>query len=97
MEHRIEQLELKLAEQEQTNAGLRADIKSLKDIQNGDRNEYLAQLEHFDAKIKKLFALLREANASTAAQEDQPQHLDTDEELQYVFCRALLSGYANIR
>jgi uncharacterized coiled-coil protein SlyX len=95
MEHRIQQLELKLVEQEKVNAGLRDDIKSLKDIQNGDRNEYLAQLEHFDAKIKKLFALLREANTSTAAQKDQLERLVTDNGLQYVYvvlcCQAALT------
>lgn len=37
MEHRIQQLELRITEQERANVALRDDIKSLKDIQNGDR------------------------------------------------------------
>lgn len=95
MEERIQQLERKLAKQEQINTGLRLDIKSLKDIQIGDRNEYRAQLEYFDARTKKLFALLREANTSTDVQNDQPDRLDVDEGLQYVYvvlrCQAELT------
>ena len=85
MEHRIQQLELKLAEQERVHAAMYDDIKSLKDIQNGDRREYQASFEHYEKKKKKFFTLLKEANANIATlQEDQQTRLATKVELQYV-------------
>ena len=84
MEHRIEQLELKLAEQEQVNAGLRDDIKSLKEIQYGNRTEYLQGFEHYEQKKKKFSGLLAEANTSISALQAQKELLATKEELQYV-------------
>lgn len=85
MEHRIEQLELKLAEQEQTNAGLRADIKSLKEIQYGHRTEYLEGFEHYEQKKKKFSGLLGEVNTKVSALQDQQGRLATKAELQYVY------------
>jgi septal ring factor EnvC (AmiA/AmiB activator) len=84
MEHRIEQLERKLAEQEQTNSGLRADIKSLKEIQHGNRTEYLKGFEYYEHKKKKFSGLLGDANTRVSAIQDQQQLLATKAELQYV-------------
>jgi len=92
MEHRIEQLELKLAEQEQTNAALRDDIKGLKEIQNGDRREYQTGFEHFEAKKKKQYALLGQADSDILALQDQQERLATKEELKYVDTARLLLG-----
>ena len=96
MEHRIEQLELKLAEQGQTNAALREDIKGLKDIQKGDRREYQTGFEYFEAKKKKLYALLGQAGSSILALQDQQERLATKEELRYVYNMLSLLGCANI-
>jgi Tfp pilus assembly protein PilN len=83
MEHRIQQLELKLAEQERANAAMCDDIKSLEDIRNGDRREYHASFEHYEKKKKKFSTLLKEANASIVVlQEDQQT---PKAELQYVY------------
>lgn len=92
MERRIEQLELKLAEQERANAALREDIQGLKEIQNGDRKEYQTGYEHFEAKKKKLYALLGRADSSILALQDQQERLATKEELQYVDTIRLLLG-----
>jgi pyruvate-formate lyase len=97
MEHRIQQLELKLAEQEQVNAGLRDDIKSLKEIQYGNRTEYLKGFEHYEQKKKKFAGVLEEANKSMSALQDQQELLATKEELQYATqIMLLLSDQANI-
>lgn len=92
MERRIEQLELKLAEQERANAALREDIQGLKEIQNGDRKEYQTGYEHFEAKKKKLYTLLGRADSSILALQDQQERLVTKEELQYVDTIRLLLG-----
>ena len=84
MEHRIQQLELKLAEQEQVNAGLRDDIKSLKEIQHGNRTEYIKGFEHYEQKKKKFAGVLEEANISIFALQDRQELFATKEELQYV-------------
>lgn len=84
MEHRIEQLELKLAEQEQVNAALREDIKSLKEIQNGDRKECQTGFDHYEQKKKKFSGLLSEVIKSTSALQGQQERLATKAELQYV-------------
>ena len=98
MEHRIQQLELKLAEQEQVNAGLRDDIKSLKEIQYGNRTEYLKGFEHYEQKKKKFAGVLEEANTSISAMQDHQELLATKTELQYVTeIVLLLSERANIR
>jgi inorganic pyrophosphatase len=82
MEHRIKQLELKLAEQERVNAAMCEDIKSLKEIQNGDRKEYRTSFEHYEEKKKKFSAVLREVNGRTTALQDQQERLATKAELQ---------------
>lgn len=92
MAHRIQQLERKLAEQEQTNAALREDIKSLKEIQNGDRGECQAGFEHLEGKNKKTYALLGEANSSIIALQDQQGRLATKAELRYVYARLSFTG-----
>jgi hypothetical protein len=84
MEHRIQQLELKLAEQEQANAALREDIKSLKEIQNGDREEYRTGFDHYEQKKKKFSGLLSEVIKITSALQGQQERLSTKAELQYV-------------
>ena len=98
MEDRIQQLELKLAEQEPVNAGLRDDIKSLKEIQYGNRTEYLKGFEHYEAKKKKFAGVLEETNTSISDLQDQQELLATKEELQYAtLIKLLLSDQANIR
>lgn len=98
MEHRIQQLELKLAEQEQVNAGLRDDIKSLKEIQYGNRTEYLKGFEHYEQKKKKFAGVLEKANTSISALQDHQELFATKEELQYVTQTVLsLPDSANIR
>lgn len=99
MEHRIQQLEFKLAEQElklaaqeQTNVALREDIKSLKEIQNGDRGECQAGFEHLEGKNKKTYALLGEANSSIIALQDQQVRLATKAELRYVYTGLSFTG-----
>ncbi|GAB7324602.1 hypothetical protein MBLNU13_g08492t2 [Cladosporium sp. NU13] len=82
MEHRIAQLELKLAEQEQTNAGLRADIKRLKEIQYGNRTECLKGFEHYEQKKKKFSGLLGEVITNISTLQDQQELLATKEELE---------------
>ena len=84
MEHRIAQLELKLAEQEQTNAGLRADIKSLKQIQDGNRTEYFKGFEYHEQKNKKFSALLGEVITNISALQEQQRLWDTKEQIQSV-------------
>ena len=96
MEHRVEQLELRLAEQEQANAALREDIKGLKDIQNGDRREYQTGYEHFEAKKKKLYALLGQADSSIVDLQGQQERFATKDELRYVGTVRLLPGWAKI-
>ena len=92
MEHRIQQLELKLAEQERVNVGLRDDIKSLKEIQSGDRAEYQKGFEHYEQKKKKFSGLLREASTSMIALQDQHERLATRAEFEYVYAVLLLPG-----
>lgn len=84
MEHRIQQLELKLAEQEQVNAGLTDDIKSLKEIQHCNRTEYIKGFEHYEQKKKKFAGVLEEANECISALQDRQELFATKEELQYV-------------
>ena len=92
MEHRIQQLEFKLAEQERVNVGLRDDIKSLKEIQSGDRTEYQKGFEHYEQKKKKFSGLLREVNASIFALQNQQERLATKAEFEYVDAVLLLPG-----
>jgi len=84
MEHRIQQLELKLAEQERVNAAMSDDIRSLKEIQNGDRRECQEGFKHHETKKKKLFALFGEVNTRVAALQDQQESMATKAEFQYV-------------
>lgn len=99
MQHRIQQLERKLAEQElkfvaqeQVNAALGEDIKSLKEIQNGDRREYQRGYEHFEAKKKKLYALLGQADSGIIALQHQQERLATKADLRYVYTGLSFTG-----
>jgi uncharacterized coiled-coil protein SlyX len=76
-DQRIPELELKVAEQAGIISGLQDDIKSLKELQNGDRVELLKGLQYQNLKKKKLFALVGELNNSR-------ELLATNADLQYV-------------
>jgi uncharacterized coiled-coil protein SlyX len=62
------ELELQVAEQAIIISGLQDDIKSLKELQNGDRAEFQKGLEYQDLKKKKLFALVGELDNSRELQ-----------------------------
>jgi hypothetical protein len=76
-DQRIPELELKVAEQARIISGLQDDIKSLKELQNGDRVEFLKGLQYQNLKKKKLFALVGELKNSR-------ELLATNADLQYV-------------
>ena len=63
MEHRIQQLELKLAEQEQVNAGLRDDIKSLKEQK---KKKFAGVLE----EVNKSMSALQDQQGLLATEEE---------------------------
>lgn len=94
MEHRIQQLErkLKLVTQEQANAALREDVKSLKETQKGDRGEYRAGFGHCEAKKKKTYALLGEADSRIVDLQHQQECLATKAELRYVYTVISIAG-----
>lgn len=58
MDERVRQLERKILEQERTISGLQDDMKSLKVLQDGDRNEFQDAIEHQNTKKRKLFGLI---------------------------------------
>lgn len=81
MEQRVRQLEMKLEEQQAANAGLRDDMKDLKELVNGDRQESKESFSHHDAKKKKLFALLEDVNKSVAKLQDEQKSMASKAEL----------------